>query len=542
MVDRPPGDQLWPTIGRMLRDVAAERGDALAVVEPGGERLSYRELRARTDHAARALMASGVERGDRVAIWGPNSAVWIVVAMAAATIGAAIVPLNTRFKSDEAAQIFDATQPRVVFTVTGFLDIDFVSMCAQAAPWAETVVMHGRVREDATGLAAFLARADSISPAELDERLTSTTGDDVSDIMFTSGTTGRPKGVPISHAQDLKAFREEAYHLELSAADVVLGTNPLFHAFGYKVCALGALMTGAAYVAIDRVDPPAVLAAMEREAVTFMAGPPTMFLALMEDPAFAHTDLSRVCKAVCGSTAVPAALFARIRAAFGLELVAAGYGQTESSGVATFFPAGATDDDLASSSGPPMRDIELRIVEIGSDRTAPEGGTGEILVRGYPVMRGYLDLPDATHEVVDDEGWLHTGDVGRLDERGYLVVTDRLNDMFVSGGFNVYPAEVDRVVETCPGVAQAAVVGAPDDRFGEVSFAFVIREPGAAVEANDVLDWTAARIANYKAPRGVAFVDAFPLTANGKVRRADLAARAAELRRVDSPLPQEGRR
>jgi acyl-CoA synthetase (AMP-forming)/AMP-acid ligase II len=470
------------TTPELLARAARDRGDDLAISD-GDERISCAELALRVRDLARGLCAAGIGRGDAVALWAPNSWQWIVTALAVHTVGGVLVPINTRYKAPEAKDVIARSRAKLVFTVDEFLGCRYGELVDGIVDWGRSLP-RGELR----------ARVEP---------------DDVGDVMFTSGTTGRAKGVPATHAQTLRAFGDWAEIVGLRRGDRYLVVVPFFHSFGYKAGWLAALMAGATIYPQPVFDVDQVLARVERERITVLPGPPTLYHSLLGRSG----DLSSLRLAVTGAANVPVELVRRMRAELGFETVLTGYGLTESTGVATLCRAGDDPETVATTSGRAMPGVEVRIAD-----------DGEVLVRGYNVMRGYLDSPE-DHTVVD--GWLHTGDIGALDARGNLRITDRKKDMFIVGGFNAYPAEIEGVLLTHPAIAQVAVVGAPDDRLGEVGVAFVVARAACDAACDDaaLTAWCRERMANYKVPRRFELVDALPTNASGKVLKTELRAR-----------------
>jgi acyl-CoA synthetase (AMP-forming)/AMP-acid ligase II len=342
--------------------------------------------------------------------------------------------------------------------------------------------------------------------------------------MFTSGTTGHPKGVRCTHAQTLRAFTDWSDAVGLRRGDRYLIVLPFFHSFGYKAGWLASIIAGATIYPQPTFDVAEVLARVERERITVLPGPPSLYQAILVHPDRARFDLSSLRLAVTGAAVIPVALVRRMRDDLGFEIVLTGYGLTEATGVSTICRVGDDPDTVATTSGRAIPGISVRVVD-DAGAEVPRGQPGEVVVRGYSVMQGYDGDPAATAEVIDAGGWLHTGDIGVMDERGYLRITDRKKDMFIVGGFNAYPAEIENALLEHPAIARVAVVGAPDDRLGEVGVAFVVLRPGAPLEPGELIAWSRPRIANYKVPRRVIVVDDLPVNATGKVLKYELRAR-----------------
>jgi HIP---CoA ligase len=517
----------WPTIPAMVRDAAQRFGDADAVID-GDRRVGFAELSDLVTGAARALVAAGFERGDRAAVWAPNSLEWIVAALGVTTAGGVLVPVNTRFRGAEAGYVLDRSSARVLFTVRGFLDTDYPALLGEAGvelPALEhTVLLTGDADDDdSVGWKEFLARGDGLRDADVDARVASIGPDDTGDVVFTSGTTGSPKGVVMTHGQTLRAYLDWCDFADLRAGDRYLIANPFFHIFGYKAGCLACLMRGATIVPLAVFDAGVALQLVERERIAVLPGPPTIYHALLDHPDRTRRDISTLRVAVTGAADIPVELIRRVREELPFDRILTGYGLTEAGTVTGSRP----DDDfehIATTVGVPWPGFEVRTVTQSGTDAAP-GEAGEVVVRGETVMRGYLDDPEATAAAID-AGWLHTGDLGTFDADGYLRIVGRIKDMFIVGGFNAYPAEIENLLLRHPRIAQAAVIGVPDERLGEVGKAFVVLDPGSPIEPTEVIEWARAEMANFKVPRTVEFLDALPVNATGKVVKDELRARA----------------
>ncbi|GAA0553889.1 FadD3 family acyl-CoA ligase [Actinomadura livida] len=509
------------TIPAVLARAAGASPDVEAVVD-GDVRVTYAELGERVREAAGAFAGAGVAPGDRVAIWAPNSLSWIVTVLGAVSAGATLVPLNTRFKGDEARWPLAKARVKALFVEDGFLGIDYPGMLGldregtfPGLPDLETVVtFNGAARPGVITWGEFVGKAGA-DPVDVRP-------EDVADILFTSGTTGRPKGVMCTHEQNIRTYEAWTGRTGVKAGDRYLIVNPMFHSFGYKAGVLACLLKGATMVLQRTFDVPETLRLIEQEKITVLPGPPTIYTSLLDAPGRAEHDLSSLRLAVTGAADVPVALVRRIKDELFPQVVTA-YGLTESSGTVTACSVDDDDETIATTCGRPIADVEVAIVDEKGERV-PAGTDGEVLVRGYNVMSGYLDDPEATAETIRD-GWLDTGDRGRLDERGNLTITGRTKEMFVVGGFNVYPAEVEDVLARHDAVAESGVVGVPDPRMGEVGRAYVRLRPGREATADELIAHCRELLANFKVPREVVLVDDLPKTASGKVRRVELKER-----------------
>lgn len=516
------------TIPRTLASTVEAHGDRPAVVE-GDRTITYAELAEASRAVAAALVAAGVEPGDRVAIWAPNSARWIVALFGLARAGATLVPVNTRFKGLEAADIISRSSARVLMTVTDFLGADPVALLRETGvelPSLETtVVIDGPIVAGTTGWDDFVATATPSTRDEADRRAKAVTDDHACDILFTSGTTGVPKGVVQTHGATMTVARDWAAMTGLRHDDRYLMVNPYFHMFGLKAGILASVTAGAAMLPEPVFDAERALEVIARERVTVFPGAPTLYQTILDHPARRDHDLSSLRVAVTGAADIPVELIRRIIDELPFDVVMAGYGLTEG-GTAAATEPGDPPDVVATTVGKARPGFELRIVDGHGDEVAT-GDAGEVVLRGPSVMSHYLDDPQATAAVLSDDGWLRTGDLGTLDADGRLRIVGRMKDMFIVGGFNAYPAEIENALLRHPAIRQAAVIGVPDERLGEVGMAFVVLAPDAATTPDEIISWSREQMANYKAPRYVEMLDELPLNATGKVEKLVLAERAA---------------
>ncbi|MEX3101640.1 MULTISPECIES: FadD3 family acyl-CoA ligase [unclassified Streptomyces] len=475
------------TIPELVLSTADRFGDAEAVVD-GELRLTFRDLADRVRRTAGAFASAGIGPGDRVALWAPNSAEWIVAAFGLLTAGGVLVPVNTRFLDEEAHDIVVRSGAKALLVQNGFLDREFTGPPGVPVLDLKT--------------SGFLASGVPLDPK--------TGEDDLADIVFTSGTTGRPKGVMTTHGQTLRLYTEWCDLARLRQGDRYLIVNPFFHIFGYKAGLVASMIRGATVLPVAVFDVDRVLDLVEKERVTVLPGPPTLYHSLLE--AGAGRDLSSLRVAVTGAADIPVELVRRITTELPFTHLMTGYGLTEA-GTVTASRPGDPYEAVATTVGRPCEGFEVRVAE-----------DQEVLVRGYSVMRGYLDDPEATAEAVDSDGWLHTGDLGALDAEGRLRIVGRKKDMFVVGGFNAYPAEIESFLLRHPAVAQAAVIGVPDERLGQVGKAFVVpRTQSAGITEAELIAWARERMAGFKVPRHVEFRTRLPLNATGKVMKEQLS-------------------
>jgi acyl-CoA synthetase (AMP-forming)/AMP-acid ligase II len=537
--DDPRGDLTWGTTSRLLT-MTAHRIPAAEAVVDGHLRLTYRELNAEVTRAARAFLAAGLTKGDRVAIWGPNSAGWLIAGLGLQRAGGVLVPLNTRFKGAEAAYILAKSRSRLLLTVTGFLGNDYPAMLAGAAggygtarpieglPALERIVLLPTEKDETgdTSWTEFLAGGQAVPAEEAERRAAEVGPDDLADMLFTSGTTGNPKGAMCTHGQVLRAYAVWSKVVGLREGDRYLIVNPFFHGFGYKAGWLASIMVGATILPERTLDVPHVLDMVRRERVTVLPGTPTLYQTMLEHLDFSAEGVATLRLSVTGAANVPPALLYRIKQELGFEHIVTGYGLTETCGIVSMCRYDDSLETVATTAGRVLPGLELKV--LASDgSSAPAGTEGEILVRGYALMKGYFGDEPETAATIDADGWLHTGDIGVLDSEGRVRITDRMKDMFIVGGFNAYPAEIENVLTRHPGVAQAAVIGVPDERMGEVGAAYIVARAGHSPAPAEIISWSREYMANYKVPRHVEVVSELPLNAAGKILKNVLRDRAA---------------
>lgn len=515
------------TLSQVVATAAATYGDRLAITD-GDVELSYRQLDAARLEAAGAFLAAGLGKGDRFAIWAPNMYQWVIAATGAQTIGAVLVPLNTRLKGPEAAYILRASGARMLFTVGDFLGVNYLQLLeGEALPELEQrILFSGGVSNHSSGAVSwhdFLAGGVDSTLDEVEASAAGVLPEDTLDILFTSGTTGSPKGVVTSHGQNIRTFETWSGTVGLRSDDNYLIINPFFHSFGYKAGWLASIIRGAHMVPVKSFDLDQVMALIDRENISMIPGPPTVYQSLLAHPQRTDYDLSSLRLAVTGAAPVPVELVRQMREELGFELVVTAYGLTESCGVVSICRADDSPERISHSSGRAMDGVEMKCVDAAGEEVMA-GAEGEIWCRGFNVMQGYLDNPEETARTITEDGWLKTGDVGVMDADGYVRITDRIKDMFIVGGFNCYPAEIENGLCNMPGVARAAVIGVADERMGEVARAYIVAQEGTELDEASVIDWCRGEMANYKVPRSVRFLDEFPMNASGKVLKTELRA------------------
>ncbi len=504
------------TILHILYEVSKKHPETVALQEDGFS-LSYGELPQVVLEVAASLQDRGLSAGDRFAVWAPNCSEWVIMTLAAQALGAVLVPLNTRYTGFEAGDILRRSKCRFLFTVKGFLKSDYESMLSdEDLPDLKEILI---IRDFKTGddCLSKIKRPDC--PAISPDIIESISPNALSDIMYTSGTTGKPKGVMTNHGQNIAVFEEFTKAIELKAGDRYLIVNPFFHSFGYKAGWLSCLIRGATIYPLALFEPEDALKRIERDKITVMPGAPTIFQMLLSHEALNTTDISSLRVATTGAAVIPVDLIRRMHEELGIDYVYSAYGLTESVGIISLCGKGDSFETIATTCGKALPNTEIKIID-EAGKTLAIGEQGEICTRGFNVMQGYLDDEAATKETITEDGWLKTGDVGIIDKAGYLKITDRKKDMIIVGGFNCYAAEVEQCLMLHESVVDAAVVGRPDERLGEVPYAFVVyKGPTDENTEQEIINWTKTRLANFKVPRAIEFINELPRNASGKVQK-----------------------
>lgn len=519
------------TLPRLLQWAAEHYGERIAIVD-GEVRISYRELDGWRQRATQAVLAAGLKPGDRAAIWAPNIWQWIVAAIGIQSAGGVLVPLNNRMQGVEAADILRRSGARLLFTVP-LLEkgAPLAMLQAEALPDLSRCVL--LEEDDPSGKAedwtTFIESGSVVSLAQAEASAVAVQPGDSADMLFTSGTTGKPKGVLCSHEQNIRAFKSWADTVGLTAEDRYLIVNPFFHSFGYKAGWLAAIIVGCTILPVRAFDREQIMAQIERDQVTMLPGAPSMYEMMLADPNRSRYDLSSLRLGVTGAASIPVQLVRDMREQLGFETVVTAYGLTESTGVVSVCRPEDPPELIASTSGRAIPGVEVKCADPTTGEEVPRGEEGEIWIRGYNVMQGYFDMPEATAEAITPEGWLRTGDIGVMNTEGYIRITDRLKDMYIMNGENVYPAEVEHAIYELPGVAQAAVIGVPRQPQGEVGLAFVVPRAGVELTEEEIIAGCQQRLARFKVPFYVRFVDHLPLNASGKVVKPELKEWAREL-------------
>lgn len=514
------------SIYRRFQQSACTHADSIAIRSKLGD-LTYAGLERSSREVARGLLAMGIERGDRISIWGVNSQPWVEAALGIQAAGATLVPIGTRLRGREAEGILNDACARVVFCDESFAGFNYVeALLERDIPTLQAIVVLGGnagTEGKVIGLDALRARASAVGEDVLDSRIAQASGDDVIDIIFTSGTTGKPKGVPMTSAQSVLACaaqRDELTHL--SASDVFAVTYPFAHNAGYRAGWQVSVLNGVRILPVSTFDPGDLLRLIETEGVTFLPTAPPVAQGIIDHPDRLRTNLTSVRIVATGGTTIPVRQVEELRDAFGPGTqVQTGYGLTETAGSVTSTMPEDAPEIVARTVGRPLSMLDVKILGPDHQELAP-GEVGEIAVRGPQVLKGYYNNPEATAAAFTADGYFLTGDAGWVDAAGNFSITDRLKDMYLVGGFNCYPAEIERMMQGIPGLARVAVIGVDDQRLGQVGRAFIVRAPETELTEDEVIAWCRKEMANYKVPRSVRFVDALPLNATGKVAKSEL--------------------
>ncbi len=518
------------TIGDNLAATAARFPDREALVVPFQDiRLTYAQLDDAVDELARALMAAGIEPGDRVGIWSPNNAEWVVVQYATARMGAILVNLNPAYRTHEVAYALRQSGCRLLLAATEFRTSDYTAMVAEVRP--ELPALQRVVYLGTQDWEELLAGAASVSDEELRDRSAGLQFDDPINIQYTSGTTGFPKGATLSHHNILNNGWFIGEGCRYDERDRVCIPVPFYHCFGMVLGNLACTTHGAAMVIpAPAFDPEATLRTVEDEQCTSLYGVPTMFIAELAHPDFHRFDLSSLRTGIMAGSPCPIEVMKQCVSAMHMEEVTIAYGMTETSPVSTQTGADDPLDKRVGSVGQIHPHVEIKVVDPITGRVVDRGESGELCTRGYSVMLGYWEDPERTAEAIDQAGWMHTGDLATMDDEGYVNIVGRIKDMIIRGGENVYPREIEEFLYTHPDIVDVQVIGVPDARYGEEIMAWVkVRDGATTLSVDDVRAFCQGRIAHFKVPRYVHVTDEFPMTVTGKVQKFKMRESAIEL-------------
>ncbi|MDQ4086249.1 MAG: AMP-binding protein [Actinomycetota bacterium] len=531
---------LEETIGANLERVVAEHGDHDALVERAtGRRWTYAELDADVDALARGLMAADIAKGDRIGIWAPNCAEWTLVQYAAAKVGAILVNINPSYRTHELAYVLNQSGTRMLLSASRFKSSDYRAMLEDVR--LECPTLQRVVFIDTEDWNDLVVAGESVSQDDLRGRTETLDRNDPINIQYTSGTTGFPKGATLSHRNILNNGFFTTELINFTHEDRLCIPVPFYHCFGMVMANLGCTTHGATMVIpAPGFDPKLTLDAVEEERCTGLYGVPTMFIAMQTLPTFGEYDLSRLRTGVMAGSPCPVEVMKRCIAEMNMAEVAICYGMTETSPVSM---QTRSDDDLdrrTSTVGQVHPHVEVKVVDPASGETLPRGEAGEFCTRGYSVMVGYWDEPEKTAEAIDDEGWMHTGDLAVMREDGYANIVGRIKDMVIRGGENIYPREIEEFLYTHPDISDVQVIGVPDEKYGEELCAWVKPREGAEpLDAEQVREFCTGRLAHYKIPRYVLVVDDFPMTVTGKVRKVEMREKSVDMLDLSSAARTE---
>ena len=534
------------TLGQILDRIVAAHGERDALVYVDRDfRLTYNEFAKVVDQLAKGLMALGIQKDEKVAVWATNIPYWVALQFATAKIGAVLLTVNTNYKTAELAYLLEQSDTQTLFIIDGYQDTDYIQTVYDLVPELKSQE-RGRLQTDRFpqlkrvcflgqekhrgmySIPEIMALEPMISDDQYLARQAELDPHDVVNMQYTSGTTGFPKGVMLSHYNIGNNGFWIGENQRFTEKDRVCLPVPLFHCFGCVLGVLAIVTHGATMVILEKFDPVQVMASIEQEKCTALYGVPTMFIAVLEHKLFDKFDFSSLRTGIMAGSPCPVQVMRQVIERMNMSEITICYGLTENSPVMT---QTLPDDDIrrrTETVGRAMPQIEVKIVNPDTGETLPPGEQGEVCCRGYSVMKGYYKMPEATAKAIDDNGWLHSGDLGVMDADGYLAITGRHKDMIIRGGENIYPREIEEFLYRMKAISDVQVVGIPSEKYGEEVGAFVIRKAGADLTVQDVKDFCRGQIARYKIPKWVAFVDEFPLTASGKVQKYKLQERSLD--------------
>ncbi len=539
-------DILNVTIGNLLEEKAALHPDHEAVVYSDRHlRWTYQEFNQICRHAAKGFMKLGIEKGEHLAIWASNTPEWLVTQFATAKIGAVLITVNTNYRTAELEYLLKQSDSTTIILIDVFKDSSYIDMIYEIAPelmtsepgklqssrlpFLKNVIVLGDKRyPGAYSWNDIIKLGEWVSDEELNERLESLNADDVINMQYTSGTTGFPKGVMLTHNNIVNNAYNIANCMKLTVLDRLCIPVPFFHCFGCVIGTLTCVSVGATMVPVQEFNPKRVLQTVQDEKCTALHGVPTMFIAELTDSDFEKYDLSSLRTGVMAGANCPIEVMKAVIEKMGATEITIAYGQTESSPVITQTRTDDTIELRVKSVGKALSNVEVKIIELGTSTEVPRGVQGELCTRGYHVMKGYYKNDKATKEAIDADGWLHTGDLAVMDERGYCKITGRLKDMIIRGGENIYPREIEEFLYSHPKIIDVQVVGIPDEVYGEEVLASIILKEGETSTEDEIKEFCKGKISKHKIPRFFAFTESYPMTASGKIQKYRLREQAIE--------------
>lgn len=510
------------TIGATLRKTVDRFGDREALVVPHQDiRQTWTEFSDRVDAVAKGLMALGIEAGDRVGMWSPNYAEWVYIQFATAVIGAIQVNVNPAYRTSELEYALNQSGAKLLVTRTSYLTSEYKAMVESVAPNVSN--LERTIYFDTDDWAELLVAGESVSDAQLAERAKSLSATDAINIQYTSGTTGFPKGATLSHLNILNNGMFVGSQCAYDESDRVCIPVPFYHCFGMVMGNLACAIYGSTMVIpCPTFDPGTVLEVLEAEKCTSLYGVPTMFIAQLGHDRLASTDLSALRTGIMAGSPCPIEVMKQVIADMNMSEVTIAYGQTETSPVSTQTSTTDSVELRVSTVGQVLPHVESKIIDPDTGETVERGESGEYCTRGPHVMLGYWDDDAKTAEAIDGDGWMHSGDLATMDEAGYVNIVGRIKDMIIRGGENIYPREIEEFLYTHPAIADAQVIGVPDEKYGEEIAVWIQLAPDAQLDADELKAWCDGKIAHFKVPRHVFFVDSFPMTVTGKIRKVEM--------------------
>ncbi|MGI6003839.1 MAG: AMP-binding protein [Christensenellales bacterium] len=539
----PYHDGLWEaTIWDVLHKWVREQPDQECLVSPAqGIRWSWKQLDEISDLAARGMMAMGIEKDDKVAIWATNVVEWFVTALASSKIGAVLVTVNTNYKQYELEYLLRQSDTKMLVMIDRCKDSDYVShinavvpglgdmtpgeIDCEGLPFLKSVVYIGKKEDTPEGFIHFdelYKMSETVRVEELAAVKSTLSPHDVCNMQYTSGTTGFPKGVMLTHYNLVNNGGGIGDCMKLTPDDRLLIVVPMFHCFGFVLALMACLTHGSTMVIVDLFNPVTVMQTVQDERCTALHGVPTMFIAQLEHPDFYKYDFSSLRTGIMAGSPCPIQIMKRVIEEMNMRDITITYGLTEASPGMTMSTTGDPIEKRVATVGKRLPHVEVKIVDPETMEELPYGTPGEIVTRGYHVMRGYYKMQEATRAAITEDGWLRSGDIGIETEDGYFKVTGRLKDMIIRGGENIYPREIEEFLYTNEKVQDVQVVGMPDKKYGEEVMAFIILKPGVQGEEQEMIDFVKNGLSRFKAPHYVRFIDEFPMTASGKIQKYKL--------------------
>ncbi|MCL2142661.1 MAG: AMP-binding protein [Methanomassiliicoccaceae archaeon] len=536
------------TLGQLLEKRAAEYPDVDAVVYVDRDyRMTWKEFNESVDVIAKGLMALGVKKGDKLAIWATNVPHWVSVQFATAKIGAILLTINTNYRSSEIDYILRQSETEHLMMIDGYRDTDYVGTIyelipelkeqprekfhSEKYPHLRNVIFLGPEKHRGMySMTEIMSLSCQVSDEEFEERKNSLSCHDVVNMQYTSGTTGFPKGVMLTHSNIGNDGFWIGENMNYSEKDRICLPVPLFHCFGCVLGVMASVNHGSTMVILEQYDPVVAMTAIEQERCTAVYGVPTMFIGILEHKLFSKFDFSTLRTGIMAGSPCPIKTMNDVVEKMNAKEMTIVYGLTESSpGMTQTRYDEPSIERKCSTVGPALQGVEVEIIDPETHQICPPGVPGEFCCRGYIVMKGYYNMPDETKRAIDKDGWLHSGDIGIKDESGYFSVTGRIKDMIIRGGENIYPKEVEDFLYNMPGIRDVQVVGVPSKKYGEQPGAFIILKEGVSMMPTDVQNFCKGKIAWYKTPKYVTFVKDFPMTASGKIMKFKLREMSAEL-------------